>query len=198
MSSSINSEVLQFINEFSNKSDLKIILYHDQINEDLLNIDSNNLIHLIDIKYKYSINKKQKNIRYVPLLVNKQLFNTNNSPKQRSNTIICFIDELENIPDYLIKYLYPKSKLPIRLFNNSNIKHPQNLGLLSEPDKSMLLKQTEFYLAIDDYYAPEALLSGCKVLDMKELDTMTVNKYKHQKDYDTYTTYLENMLYEQK
>ena len=198
MSSSLNSEIFQFINEFSNSSELKIILYHDKVNIDLLDMVSDNLIHLIDIKHKYSLNRKQKNIRYMPLLVNKELFNTNNSLKQRFSSIVCFIDELESIPEDLVKYLYPNNKLPIRLFNNSNIQHPQNLGLLSELDKAVLLKQTEFYLAINDYYAPEALLSGCQVLDIKELDTMTVNKYKHKKDCDTYTKYLENILYEQK
>ena len=47
----------------------------------------------------------------------------------------------QDIPDNISKYLYPNSKLPIRMFNNSNILHYQNLGLLTEQDKAEVLKK---------------------------------------------------------
>ncbi|NBW14862.1 MAG: hypothetical protein EBR82_43365, partial [Caulobacteraceae bacterium] len=188
MESCMNIESKQFIQEFNNK--IKIFIYYDQSNN-IIKYD--NVINLLDIKHK-SILGKQNNIKYIPLLVNKQLYNNIGNIK-KVNSIVCFIDHLSSLPADLIKYLYPYTKLPIKLFNNPNIHHHQNLGILSEQEKAFILKQAEYYLSVDEYYAPEASISGCKVLDISELDDMTIKKYKSKKDYQTYSSFMENLLH---
>lgn len=193
MSSKFRPEVRQFILEYAEESDVKIFIYHDILTVELFDI-SDKIIHLVDQKYKYEI--KHKTIRYVPQLVNKELYNTNNAPKEKQKAIVCFLDGLTSIPSELSKYLYPNTLMPIKLFNNANIKHHQNLGMLDEPEKAQILKQAEYYIAIDDHYAPEAISSGCKALDMNELSTLDMQKYKHKKNYQSYTNYIENLIYD--
>jgi hypothetical protein len=100
---------------------------------------------------------------------------------------------LSTIPENLNRYLYPKTKLPIKLFNNPNIKHHQNLGILSEIEKATVLKNSMFYLTIDEHYLAEAWESGCNVLTVPELDLLISKKYKTKKYYQTYSSFMEQL-----
>jgi hypothetical protein len=101
------------------------------------------------------------------------------------------MDNMERIPEALEKWLYPNTKLPIKLFNGDNLKHHQHLGSLKESEKAELLQQSKYYLSIDGHYAPEAMDSGCIVLDIKELEDLIPVKYNKHKNYQTYNNFLE-------
>ena len=192
MASNFNTEIYQFINEYA--KDLKIYIYHNKLNQELLSLSDK-----LDIKQIIPNIYKHKNIKYSkvynePILVNTLLYN-NQINVTKTGDISCFLDNLEVLPEKLLSYLYPNTKLPIKLYNNSKIKHHQNLGLLTEKDKSNILMRSEYYLCIDDYYATEAALCGCKVLSLDELDDLKPNRYKKKKEYQTYSQYIENFIY---
>jgi hypothetical protein len=75
-------------------------------------------------------------------------------------------------------YLYPKKKLPIRLFNNSAIKHPQNLGLLSEENKADILNKAKYCIILNnDDYAIESKLCDCVPISIDEIPDLQGKKY---------------------
>lgn len=191
MASKFDAEKLQFINEFID-TNMRIYLYHNTLNESLLDLQHKNLIHLIEHYVILENNAKHKNTIVLPPLINKNIFFNNKNNK--NNIITCFIDHISSIPNSLLAKLYPNTKLPIKLFNNPTIKHHQNLGLVNEEEKAHILNQSEYYLSINHYYAAEASEAGCKILDIAELDDMKEQKYKHIKNPQTYSRYIEKLL----
>jgi hypothetical protein len=186
MASKFNTEIFQFINEFDN---IKVFIYHDILNPALFDL-SLNIVHLLD-NYK---NKNQDNIRNIPLLINKQLYDSISNISMKYDVMVCFLDGLPNIPEQLSKFLYPNTKLPIKLFNNENIYHSQNLGMLNEVEKAHILKQAKYYITINNLYVAEAMASGCIVLAPEEIDDMVPKKYKNKKDYNSYSNFIENLM----
>lgn len=189
MASSMNPEMYQFIKEFSGNN-LSIFLYHHHSDSvGLLDIEFSNLRHLTE---SYLATNKSKNVTPLPALINKEIFYSRDI--QKIESIACFLDSVNEIPSDLIQYLYPNTKLPIKMFNNANIKHHQNIGLLTEKDKSIILNNYTYYISIDNWYAAEAEACGSIVLDTKELNNMRAIRYKHIKKTQTYSKYIENLL----
>jgi len=189
MGSSMNPEMYQFIKEFAN-TDIQIYLYHNNTADcGLIDLQFKSMTHLVE---PYIVNKQSRKIKPLPALINKDVFYDRNFPKIES--IACFLDSVNEIPVNLLNQLYPNTALPIKLFNNANIKHHQNLGLLTERDKSVILNQYQYYLSIDNHYAAEAAACRCLVLDICELKDMRPVRYKHVKKAQTYSTYIENLL----
>lgn len=187
VASLLNDEINQFILEFGEH--IKIFIYNDT----LINLPYNKNICGIIQKDKTESNNK---IIVLPKLVNHEIFYNNNSKK--INQIVSFLDDIDSIPENLHKYLYPSSKLCLKLFNNPNIIHPQNLGLLSEQDKATLLQQSEFYLAITDYYVPEAWACETKILTTDDLESLKPNKFRKTKSFQSYTNFLKVLLSDKK
>jgi hypothetical protein len=190
MASMLNQETLQFVSEYH--TEIKCYIYGDIF-------ITTNIVELYKNKTTFILRTKQDNITkensiILPRLVNKELFNSLKQSPNRHNSIVCFIDNSDKIPDSLNEYLYPMTKLPIKLFNNTNIKHHQNLGTLSEIEKSNILQQVRYYLTIDEHYLSEAWASGCDVLTIEELDLIQSKKYKNKKECQTYRSFMENFL----
>jgi len=185
LASKFDNEVAQFISEFCSKG-IKFYIYHDgNIYYDLLQHYGSVCKSLTSTKYEKCI--------YIPELINQYLYKNN---KQKKEPIIsCFLDSITEIPKELEEYLYPNSNLKLRLFNNSNIKHYQNLGILNEYDKSTILNQSEYFLSFDDYYANEAIACGCKVISTKDLKKIDKVKNKKSKQkVQTYQAFIESNL----
>jgi hypothetical protein len=190
MASMLDQETLQFVSEYH--TEIKCYIYGDiNISADILELYKNKVTFIL--KYTQEFISKEHCI-ILPRLVNEELFNSLNQSSNRHNSIICFIDDLDKIPDSLNQYLYPMTKLPIKLFNNNNIKHHQNLGTLSETDKASMLQQVRYYLTIDEHYLAEAWAAGCDVLTTEELDLIQSKKYKNKKQCQTYRSFMENFL----
>ena len=94
----------------------------------------------------------------------------------------------------LCLFLYPNSQLRIKLFNNANIKHSQNLGTLTEYDKSIILSQAKYFIPIDENYIAEAFISGCEVIDIEELASLNPKKYLQKPEYITYQVFMQSLL----
>jgi hypothetical protein len=187
MSSLLDVEAYQFISEYH--SLVKCYIYCDTIYDKEYLEKYENIATCILQKKS---NKLPPNYILLPKLVNKELF-SHQSTQEKKSDIVCFIDNLNTIPENLNRYLYPKTKLPIKLFNNPNIKHHQNLGILSEIEKATVLKNSMFYLTIDEHYLAEAWESGCNVLTVPELDLLISKKYKTKKYYQTYSSFMEQL-----
>lgn len=163
IASKLNHEILQFIEEYA--SNVKCYIYHDQDKS----CDVSSGIMSLCTHLMHSTIDTQKNIKTIPTLINSVIFNNNvKTQNTRIPSIVCFINRLSSpIPEYLAKVLFPHTNLPIKMFHNPNIPHPQNLGITSEYDKADILKSHEYYLTLDkdhDDYINEAVACGTKVL----------------------------------
>jgi hypothetical protein len=166
----LSTEVIQFISDFSQS--VKIFLYHDTFIDDAANILSNtNITHIVNNNY---INDKYNIININPYIINTNLFNKNGQSNIRNNSIIGFLDHYNFIPNHLNNYLYPKTKLPIKIFNATNSQHHQNLGLVNDIEKSQLLKSNKYYLSLDyeKDYSIEAQACGAIVVHPDQLSDL--------------------------
>lgn len=158
----INKEILQFIQDFSNNG-VRCFVHHSSLVPNLIkDLQNYNITHFSDKKYDNTIHIPNN-------LINTRLFFDNSSI--RSDSIVCFCEFIV-LPEFLNDYLYPKTSLPIKLFNNGKIAHPQNLGLISEQDRANILQTNKYYLALseDDQYILEAQHCGCIVLQVTNLN----------------------------
>ena len=182
----LNQESIQFIQEFGHE--VCSYVYKDS--------NTDNYNHLENIKgvlaYAKPDNTNHKIIT-IPILVNHDLYYLDKS-LDKQNQIISFIDNIKAIPDNLQSYLYPNTTLPIKLFNNTEIIHPQNLGLLSEQDKAMLLRSSKYYLAVQEDYLAEAWACGCAVLSIDELSNCEPKEYKYSESFQSYANFLKGLI----
>ena len=123
----------------------------------------------------------------LPVLYNELRFNNQNTHKDIKYSY--FLDNDIDIPEKLSKQLLPNKSYKIKLFNNERISHPQNLGLLSENDKSIILNRTQNYICNNMFYAIEAKLCGCRVLDL-DLNSIDINI----DNYKTYSNFFGDLL----
>lgn len=188
IASLLGAEEIQFIQEFGHI--IHIYVYKDKP----IDIPTH-----LPIKAVLQHQKEQSYYKCItiPILVNNELFNKSASDKNKEEKIITFLDDIVSIPEELNEYLYPNwtiENIPLLLFNNSNIIHPQNLGVLSEIDKSNILKEHKYYLALTDYYVPEAWACGCTVLCIDDLKTLKPTKFKNDKYFQSHSNFLKVLL----
>lgn len=185
ISSRFTSEIAQFVTEFYNK-DVQFFMYHDILSLSIIEDYKSactNLVH----------EKNIKNTVYIPDLINHYIYKNNN--KNRHKSIACFIDKIENIPDSLEEHLYPNSKIPIRMFNNSKIIHHQNLGLLNEYDKADILNISEYFLDNNSDYVEEAIRCGCKITKLSNIQNYKkTKKTKPNNKLFTYQDFIDQNL----
>jgi hypothetical protein len=185
LSSFFTNEIAQFISEFHSK-DIKFFIYHNEkeINQDIITHYGSACTSLSYIKNSHCV--------YIPQLLNEYIYT--DTKIKRNDSLCCFIDHINNIPEELEQHLYPNSKLKIRLFNNNKIKHHQNLGLLNEYEKPEILNQSEYFLAIDDYYVNEASSCGCKIVTLSELKNIKQKTKNKPKKILQYKNFIESNL----
>lgn len=176
----ITSKIIQFIEDMHLSN--KIYIYHYTKNPVAKIISDLNTFNVKHIIHSYS---DDKNTIVIPEhLVNTMIFDGVDRNTKKSNKIVCFLDGLKDIPNTILPYLYPNQKIPIQLFNSFSVKHVQNLGLLTEFNKSVLLKNSKYYLscgAINDY-SDEASLCGCCIITPEKLPDYLSVKIQDQKN----------------
>lgn len=161
--SAINNEIIQFIIEFRHA--VKVFLYHDiQPTEEFID-QYGSLFHHLSIEPNQQL---VKNTKIPNNLVNTTLYKRLDIVK--NDSIVFFLDGLNHIPPNIEKVLYPNTMLPIKLFNNNTIVHPQNLGLISELDKATILNEALYFISHNNFYEQEAALCGCKILNSNNID----------------------------
>jgi hypothetical protein len=171
----LSTEIIQFISDFSES--VKVFLYHDTFVDDAANILSDtNITHIVNDNYT---NDKYNIININPYIINTNLFNKNRQSDIRNNCIIGFLDNYNFIPHNLNNYLYPKTKLPIKIFNAVNSPHHQNLGLVNDIEKSQLLKSNKYYLSLDyeKDYSIEAQACGAIIVGPDQLSDLNNVSY---------------------
>lgn len=187
--SNITREALQFISEFFQT--VRCFIYHDrQPNQEIINeygaVAKNIVNSGISIK----------NTIQLPTLVNETLINGLSIQNKNTDTV-CFLENVDRIPIELETHLYPASMQKIKLFNNSSIRHYQNLGLLSEPDKINLLGVSKAFIPIEKSYLVEAVILDCDILDLSNnLSIMNIDKALIKSSYSSYSSFLEKLLYD--
>jgi hypothetical protein len=184
----ITPEIMQFIGDFSDK--VKCYLYHDVVSSDIVNhFQSYNIQHL-------TYDTTQPNAVHLPSdLIDTKLFHLNTNIATNDG-LVCFIDRLPILPDFLKNHLYPKSTLPIKLFNNPYIQHPQNLGLLNESDKALVLQNHKYYLVINDNdeYIREAQNCGCIVVNIRDIENYESLSYVKPESYTDFSKFFKDNI----
>jgi hypothetical protein len=107
------------------------------------------------------------------------------------------MDNYETIPESISNYLYPKTNIPIKLFNNNSIAHYQNLGLLDESNKANILQSNKYYVSIANNkndYSLEASLCGSIVLDVDQIQNYETIEYTEPKDYYDLATFIKESI----
>ena len=132
-------------------------------------------------------NAKTINSSTLPVLFNPNRFNNTHIDKDIEYSY--FLDKDTTLPKKLTQHLLPNKVNTIKMFNNPKIDHSQKLGLLSENDKSDILNRTQNYICDNLFYAIEAHLCGCKVLDM-DLQTIDIKP----DNYQTYSMFFESLI----
>lgn len=189
--SSIDNEIVQFISEYS--SQIKIFVYLDVPNYtevELLETFKNSIYYLIPENTFDNYKSYNNTIQIKNNLINSNIFYRNNSITKDKDAVCVFLDLFESIPDQLTEKLYPKTKMKIMMYNNSGIKHAQNLGVLSEIDRSYVLNKSSYFINYQNHYIHEAAVCGCKILDINNID---INQ---DMDIDKEITNYENLLKE--
>jgi hypothetical protein len=183
----MSNEILSFIEEF-HKS-INFIIYHDIFDKTLFE-------RLQSIATKHIVNYDIDQIGTIKLpkhMLNDNIYTNLAIDNNKTNQIVFFLDNKESIPIFLQSQLYPNSKLPIRMFNNPKIEHPQNLGFCDEVQKKDILLQSQILCYIEEEYLAEAMVCGCKVLDIN--DSFDMDKvYIPNVEYTTYTQFLRNNI----
>lgn len=182
----IHISILQFTKEFPDK---KIFIY--QLDENFQDIKDNKNIKYISYTDK-DATYLERNILYITNnIINDQLYNSNMlADNVKKDYISCFLENTQILPNSVMSSLYPNSHKKIKMFNNPKIQHLQNLGIITEKDRSDILKESEYYLDIDGKYRIEASIYNCKIIDV---DTMEVMDYKTPK-YETYSSFIKEYL----
>jgi hypothetical protein len=181
----INQESIQFIQEFGQQ--ITVYIYKNSQTTNYENIQN-----IRGVLSYTKLNNTHHRVITIPTLVNHDLYYKNETLNKKDQ-IVSFIEHITTIPEPLQDYLYPKTKLAIKLFNNPEIIHPQNLGLLSERDKAILLQNSKYYLAITEDYVAEAWACGCSVLLVDELHNCEPKQYKYAKSFQSYANFLKGL-----
>lgn len=167
----MGAEELHFCKAYGKKKN--IIIYQHKTSKIKDTIDG--IIYLVDAQ--------------LPTLYNPYRF-TNLNNKSRNIKQCYFLDNNTDVPEGIQKIIHPHdNNYRVKMFNNSSIEHPQNLGFLTEDDKAIILNDTQEYICENNYYAVEAHISGCKVLNM-ELEPIDISVDKYQ----TYENYMKGFL----
>lgn len=173
-SANISNDIFEFISEYGDM-EAKIYIHHQRhtYNKDAIRYIKK-AKHLIDHTI-YSNYKNYHNAIEIPInLINSHIYTTANNTQYKQNIKAYFLDNDSSIPSSLVDKLYPNTKEKILMFNNSNIKHTQNLGLLLEIEKPLILNSVKYFIAnsfLD--YVTEAVSCGCCILDISNFEDIT-------------------------
>lgn len=185
--SQIDNSIIQFAIEFRNT---KIIIDLNIDNIDLNFIDTYKSVFTFITKNNKHIFNKVIKIPYN--IINDEFYKINLPKPNKKPYIACFLDELAELPKELEQHLYPNAKHRIRMFNNPNITHIQNLGQLNEIDKAKVLMEAKGYLDLNNLYLNEAILCGCEIFSIQSLSEMIPEKINVQ-DYSTYKELIQKI-----
>lgn len=162
----LDEQALMFIEEYKQKYKIFIDATSDEFN---LNYSD----ALEGVSYLVNSDLKVDQCINVSSFINYSLFNTNNISNNRTNILAVFLNNTTEIPYNLVKQI-SKNNLGcrIRLFDNPNIKHPCNIGIVSEKDKADILKTYKYFLSLNNNYIYEAHMCGIQLLDIKNFKNL--------------------------
>lgn len=165
----LDNNALQFIEE--NKNKYKIFI--DSTNDEAY---LNNADAVDGVTYLSNMDMSIKNNINVSRFINYSLFNKNNISINKKNILAIFLNNTIEIPYNLLRNIEKNNiDYRIRLFDNSNIKHIYNIGLISESDKAEILKTYKYFISLNNNYFYEAIICGIKILNMKNLTELNTD-----------------------
>ncbi len=183
-SSSMNNEIVSFLDD-STVNNIDVLIYHDIYNEYLIKIMS---------KHKHIVDEDNYNglgIKFDKNIINSNLY-FNNLNVTKKDRMILFLEKKPTIPESITDFLHRSDK-KILMFNNSDITHDQNVGFLSELNRSEILQESSYFICDNGYYALEAKLCGCKILDINDINKDITDAYDCTK-YKQYAEFIGDIL----
>jgi hypothetical protein len=182
--SSMNNEIISFTDD-SSVENINVFIYHDIYNEYLIKIMS---------KYKHIVDEDDYNelgIKFDKNIINSSLY-FNNPNITKKDRMILFLEKKSTIPESIKDFLHRSDK-KILMFNNSEIIHDQNIGFLSELNRSEVLQESSYFICDNGYYGLEAQLCGCKILDIDDISKDITDNYDCTK-HKQYVEFIGEML----
>lgn len=186
--SCITKEVASFINDFKNHK-IFIIYIDGTTNIDLLNIIDPDK----QLKYIVDNNIEFDGIKLPKYIINDKLYRDIHE-KTKTDDIVYFLDNVDQLNDNINNILYPNTKLKIKMFNNSNISHPQNLGLINETEKKDILLNSGSMIYTDESYVCEAIICGCSVIDGNQNIHLDSKHSEQVPNHETYSEFLRKNI----
>jgi hypothetical protein len=177
-SSMINREVIDFIQNSDRSIKDKILFYIDGNNIQLIS-------DLLELNIKILINadsdipKSKKATKIIKLYSYYSEYLVNNIPDKTlydGLDIIADISGISNIPEELENICAPNTNLNIKLFNNPNINHIQNLGMVDDVRFVSMIRSSKLYIDLNNYYIAYAAYFKTPLISM-----VTNNMVKKQK-----------------
>lgn len=144
--------------------------------------------------YKFITNvvDNNKTVRRPSFILNDTIYKDIETT-EKTDQLVYFLDNMQNIPDHLLKNLYPNTKLPIKMFNGRHIQHYQHLGHINEVERKRILLESSVYLYTNTDYVLEAQICGCDCVDISEQFDLS-NITDKITEYTTYDKFLKEIL----
>lgn len=180
----LNEEINQFAIEYEHEC--VVFCYCPNTNYYQYDVNFNADAEIVYLCYQDDLIPNRRCLTIPKNIVNKRhLSYLLDQPKD--NNIVCFLDGIhtEN-KQKLISLLYPNNKdFNIRLFNDTNLQHPQNLGIVSHIDKLELLAKNKYVICNQGYeYYYESIFLSCKPIHIEKIGdnlSETINRIEQTK-----------------
>ena len=194
--SKITNEIISFANEFSDQKRFVIYLDTDA------NIDNLKQINRCNYLIKSNLNLDIEGLQIPSNLINETIYSDIDHSIVKKNQAIYFLDNEKSIPSNLTsRLLYPKTKIPIKMFNGDNINHYQNLGHLTEHSRKNILLESKILIYNNHEYINEAKICGCQTISLEKAETcssieelMDNSEPKDNQAYESYGQFIKDFI----
>ena len=153
----IDNNALNFIQDHGDKCKIYVDITS-------ATVSSEHLKNLNNITYLSNSFCNDNNHIDVSEFINYSVFRP--EEKEKKNILAIFLNSSIVVPDSIEKNLQKNNlKFQVRLFDNKNIKHNYNIGLVSEKEKAKILNTYKYYISLNNNYINEAKICGATLLD---------------------------------
>lgn len=165
-SNEYTQEFHDYITEYHNNTKIFIFANNLVVNTKIINFWNSANITVISKAEWFPEQSPEKCLSYESLYDDDIYKNLN---KPRNNKIAVYLssdDEKNN--SLLYEVLYPKTNLPLVLFNSPTFKNNQNVGMLTSEDSCRVLNTFSKLIDIDNRFYLEASACGIDILENGE------------------------------
>lgn len=163
----INIEIQQFAAEYGHEC--KIFCLCPRI--DYVNNNINKIPGINYICYQGYVNENE--CLTIPSNIINESYLKSIKQDKKPKQAVCFLDHINgHYYDTISNMLYPnKGKVNIKVFNDPEFKHPQNLGYVNHANKLSLIAQSDYVICEKDFeYYYESVYLKCTSMFIEDIN----------------------------